>query len=394
MSDASTSVVIVSYRPEQWLRDCIRSVIGQAGEVIVVDNGSDGEAASLIAGEGGATAVRSPHNLGFSGGVNLGVSRTSGDVIAVLNDDAEAAPDWLSSSAAALSDPGVAAVAPKVVLTTQYREVVLPDEAWQAPGDQRELGRQLFSVSAADRDVLDGVLGGVHRVESDGSKRWRWTEGPVPFYVPVGSGSEDVVVNGEPAPAGPVCRLVNSAGTYLRADGYAGDIGIGSPDDGRFDTPADRFGISWTALAFRRTTWERVGPLAGPYFAYYEDVDWCWRAQLAGLRLRYDPSSTVVHRWSATSGGAADPRVRVLAESNRTLSMVRNAPLPVAARHVRRRWREGPDDGVRRRAARFLPWALASRAEGRARRWAVSPSAVWEQWAGVGTEWDRSPARR
>lgn len=399
MSGASTSVVIVSYRPGEWLGDCIRSVLGQAGQVIVVDNGSDGEAASLIAGQEGVTAVRAPRNLGFSGGVNLGVSRAEGDLIAVLNDDAEAPPDWLAAAAGPLADPGVAAVAPKVVLTTRYREVVLPDEAWQSPGDHRQLGRQLLSVESAGQDVMDRLLGGVHRVESDGTTRWRWTEGPVPFYVPLSDpsdgapGGDDVVINGEPAPPGPVCRLINSAGTYLRSDGYAGDIGIGSPDDGRFDQPADRFGISWTALVFRRDTWDRLGPLAGPYFAYYEDVDWCWRAQLAGLRLRYDPATTVVHRWSATSGGAADPRVRVLAESNRSLSMVRNAPVRVAAAHLRQRWKDGPDGGVRRRAAKLLPWAVASRTRAQARLWSVKSDAVWDRWAGVSTEWDRSPTR-
>jgi GT2 family glycosyltransferase len=425
MSGASTSVVIVSYRPGEWLEASIRSVVEQAGEVIVVDNGSDGQTASAIARRAGARPVRSAENLGFSGGVNLGVSEATGDLVALLNDDAEASANWLSAADAALADPSIAAVAPKVVLATPFREVVLPDESWQPAGDHRQLGRQLFSVRVGGRDVLDGLLGGVHRVESDGTKRWRWTEGPVPFYVPLtgateateatgvsesgvsgatgvsgvsgvseSGGSEEVVIDGEPAPPGPVCRLLNSAGTYLRDDGYAGDIGIGGPDDGRFDRPADHFGISGTALVVRRSTWERLGPLAGPYFAYYEDVDWCWRAQLAGLRLRYDPAATVVHRWSATSGGATDPRVRVLAESNRTLSLVRNAPLSVATSHLRQRWHDGPDGGVRRRAARLLPWAAASRARARMRTWSVTPDAVWEQWAGVGTEWDRSPAGR
>ena len=398
MTAGSTSVVILSYRPGEWLEPCIRSVLDQAGEVIVVDNGSDGSLASTIAAGTGAVAVRSDRNLGFSGGVNLGVSKARGDLIALLNDDAVASPGWLGAAGDVLADPGVGAVAPKVVLAAPFREVVLPDEAWQPPGDHRQLGRQLFSVQAGGRDVLDGLLGpGVHRAETDGTTRWRWTSGPEPFYVPLDSAGEvadEVWVNGEPAPPGPVCRLVNSAGTYLRVDGYAGDIGIGAPDDGRFDAPADRFGLSGAALAFRRSTWERVGPLAGPYFAYYEDLDWCWRAQLAGLRLRYDPSAAVEHRWSATSGGADAPRVRVLAESNRTLSMVRNAPSGVAVAHVRQRWADGPDGGVRRRATRLLPWAVASRAGARVRgRRSVRPEAVWEQWAGVSVDWDRSPAR-
>jgi len=52
-------------------------------------------------------------------------------------------------------------------------------------------------------------------------------------------------------------------------------------------------------------------------------MDWCWRAQLAGKRILYDPSATVEHRRSASSGGEHQPWVRVMSERNRTLTMVR-----------------------------------------------------------------------
>jgi hypothetical protein len=199
-----------------------------------------------------------------------------------------------------------------------------------------------------------------------------------------------VVIDGETAPPGPTCRLVNSAGLYLRVDGYAGDVGLGSPDDGRFDERQDRFGLSGTALVTRAETWRRLGGLAGEYFAYYEDVDWCWRANLAGWRLIYDPSSTVEHLRSATSGGAS--AVRVMAERNRTLTMVRNGPRTRAYDALAVRWRGGPDGGVRRGIARLLPWALASRMVA-APHWACKPADVWERWAGVGTAWDDGPCR-
>jgi len=50
------------------------------------------------------------------------------------------------------------------------------------------------------------------------------------------------------------------------------------------------------------STWARVGPLAGPYFAYYEDVDWAFRARLQGLGCRYVPSAVLYHRGSETLG--------------------------------------------------------------------------------------------
>lgn len=428
----TSSVVILSYRPGDWLAESVASVVDQADEVVVVDNGSRSAEASLIARRAGARVVRSERNLGFAGGVNLGVASSTGDILALLNDDAVAEPDWLARAEEVLSDPEVAAVGPKIRLATPYREVLLPDH-YAAPADHRSLGRQLRSVTVEGVEVVDDLLGGVYPVEGSGDDRWRWSIAGRPWYVPLApalvaaSGRAprvlpqglEVLIDGACAPPGATCRLINSAGLYLRPDGYAGDVGLGAPDDGRFDERKDRFGLSGTALVLRAETWHRLGPLASTFFAYYEDIDWCWRANLAGLRLVYDPSSVVDHRRSATSGGAA--AVRVMAERNRTLCMVRNGPLPQTLAALVQRWKEGPDGGVREAIARQIPWAVGTRLSSWSRRsvaglpayrkarllWsggvrpvpggpvasARSRAAVWRQWAGIDNSWDDSPVR-
>jgi len=67
--------------------------------VILIDNGStDGSAdiASKIAGTlGNLRILKSPVNLGFAGGNNLGASVADGDILVFLNVDTEVAPDWL-----------------------------------------------------------------------------------------------------------------------------------------------------------------------------------------------------------------------------------------------------------------------------------------------------------
>ena len=380
----TVSAVVVSYRPGSWLAPCLASLAAQADQVIVIDNGSQDACASRIGREAGATVVRCPINTGFAPAVNLGAGVARGSVLAFLNDDAIAGPGWLRSAAGALEEPGVAVVGPKVVLAARFREVVLPDQAWQNPGDDRSLGRQVRSVRADGIEMLEIAAGpGLHRLERSGDDRWRWTAGPEPWYVPIADGKDDpkIVINGRPAPPGPVVRLLNSAGAFLDTRGYAGDIGADTTDDGRFDEPGDRFAVSGAAFVTRRETWRQLGPFARRYFAYYEDVDWCWRAHLAGMRVRYDPAATVEHRRSASSGGEHEPWVRVMAERNRTLSMVRNGPTGLALKALRDRVSNGPDGGVRAGIAALLPWALASRAR-QARLWAVRPEEVWERWAG------------
>ncbi len=380
----TVSVVVVSYRPGPWLGLCLASVAGQADQVVLIDNGSEGGAASEIGRQAGTTVVRCPVNTGFAPAVNLGAGMATGTVLALLNDDAVAGPGWLRSAERALEDPSVAVVGPKLVLSTRFREVVLADEPWQAPGDSRSLGRQVRSVRVDGIEMLEVAIGpGLYPLERNGDDRWRWTAGPAPWYVPLADGRDDpkIVINGRPAPPGPVVRLLNSAGAFLDERGYAGDIGADTTDDGRFDEPGQRFALSGAAFVTRRETWRRLGPFARRYFAYYEDIDWCWRANLAGMKVWYDPAATVAHRRSASSGGEHEPWVRVTAERNRTLSMVRNGPSRLALDALRRRLSEGPDGGVRAGIASSLPWALATRAR-LSRQWAVRPEAVWARWAG------------
>ena len=398
-------MIVLSYQPGEWLAPCLASALDQeldrdlvpgghdrGVEVLCIDNGSAEGVASALAAPTGARVLRSERNLGFAGGVNLGLRHARGRHIALLNDDAVAGAGWLNAASAALEDPAVAAVGPKVRMAGWWQEVRLGDTRTAAPGDHRQLGTQLGSVHVGGREVLDQAAGGgLHRLEAGGGRRWRWTVPSTPFYVPVaGPSGDSVEVDGRRVAAGPVVRLVNKAGSYLRADGILGDYGAETPDDGRFDRGRECFFASGTALVATERTWAAVGPLADPFFAYYEDGDWCWRARLLGLAILYDATSVVEHRVSATSGGPVSSRVRYLAERNRSLCLLRNAPRRVAAAELRRRVNDGPLDGVRRGVLSATPWALRTRARMRRRR-VVDPGEVWERWAGTDTVWEGGP---
>lgn len=331
-------------------------------------------------------------NVGFPAGANEGARHATGDVIAFLNDDARAGEGWLESAAAALEDPTVAAVGPKVVLSGRFLEVLLDDEPWWAPNDARPLGRKLVSVTLSGKQVLPYILGpGVHRMETEpdpegsGEIRWRWTTGrPHPFYVPLpaGSGQVELVVNGDAVRPARVVDLVNSVGSYLRSDGYVGDIGADCADDEGYDTWEERFALTGAALVTTREVIEKVGSFEDRFFAYYEDTDWCWRARLQGYRLLFDPTVTVRHERGATSGGVLSRRVQFLLERNRLLTLLRNAPAGLAARESWKKRHGGGDDGVAEVIPRFLPRVLAERAA-LSRSWVLSPREVAERWAGV-----------
>jgi hypothetical protein len=108
--------------------------------------------------------------------------------------------------------------------------------------------------------------------------------------------------------AGPKMRdftqrdVLDGAGDILRWRGGATRRGHGTPDRGQYDQAEDIFGPCGGAALYRRSALDAVGSFDLAYFAYYEDVDWAFRAQLAGFRCRYVPSALVYHHGSATLG--------------------------------------------------------------------------------------------
>ena len=391
----TTSVIVVSHLLHRWLDPCLASVAGQCDELVVVDNGSPGGQVGDRARQAGARVVRLDENAGFPAGVNAGVAAATGDLLALLNDDAMAESGWLEGAGRVLDeDPTAGVVAPKLVFALPYAEVRFDDEPRHIGNDTRLLGRAVRTVTAGGVDVLDRLAGpGIHRREDgelDGVEgRWRWTSGRDPIYVPLGPDGDpsEIRIDGQPAPVERTVRLINNAGSYLSTEGWGGDYGYLSPDDGRFDQRAERFGACGGALVTRAETFRQVGPFAASFFAYYEDVDWCWRLRLAGLRAVYEPAGVVRHVGGVTSGGPLAATVQGLAARNRLLCLARNAPMSVVRAQVRKALSAGDRPaGLRPAVAASLPAALATRpilARGRKR----TPAEVWRRWAGVDETW-------
>lgn len=95
------------------------------------------------------------------------------------------------------------------------------------------------------------------------------------------------------------------------------DNGQNEIDAGQWDAPRDVDFAPFCAILVRRAVFEQVGLLDEAYFLYYEDMDYCRRARLAGWRIRLSPDAHVLHAVSASSGGAETPVKRYwLAQSS------------------------------------------------------------------------------
>lgn len=103
----TVAAVIVSWDEPEATAAALRSLAEQTvplTEVVVVDNHPDHPAASSPQITGAAQVLVPPENLGFAGGVALGVRETTADWVLLLNPDATAAPDCLERLLAAAGE--------------------------------------------------------------------------------------------------------------------------------------------------------------------------------------------------------------------------------------------------------------------------------------------------
>lgn len=86
------SIVVVNYKTFSLTCDCIRAVIDHTKdityEIVLVDNGStDEESKAFSLQSPPVVYIRSNENLGFAKGNNLGILRSTGEYILLLNSD-------------------------------------------------------------------------------------------------------------------------------------------------------------------------------------------------------------------------------------------------------------------------------------------------------------------
>ncbi len=116
------SVVVCCYTDQRWddlcaAIDSVRAQTSASDELIVAVDHAPALAERLRArGEvDGVTIVESDGPRGLSGARNTGIAAARGDIVAFLDDDAVAAPDWLDELCLPYRNPGVAGVGGRVV---------------------------------------------------------------------------------------------------------------------------------------------------------------------------------------------------------------------------------------------------------------------------------------
>jgi GT2 family glycosyltransferase len=159
------SVIIPSWNGAHLLPACLDSLAGQTYaplEVLVADGASTDSTVELIAARyPGVRLVRLRRNRGFAGNVNAGLRAARGSIVALLNNDAQAEPDWLTACVQALDQwPGVGAVASKVLYADRVTLNSAGDQLGR-DGAPRQRGVGLPDGPVWDRpEAVFGATGG------------------------------------------------------------------------------------------------------------------------------------------------------------------------------------------------------------------------------------------
>lgn len=109
----SVGVVVLAWRAEPYLRECVAAVLGSEGvdvRVVLVDNGTRPEDLATVPVDDRVEILRPGRNTGFAGGCNLGVDALHTGFVALVNSDCVVAPDALARLAAEAARPGVGPV--------------------------------------------------------------------------------------------------------------------------------------------------------------------------------------------------------------------------------------------------------------------------------------------
>lgn len=120
-------------------------------------------------------------------------------------------------------------------------------------------------------------------------------------------------------------KHIDSTGDNYSIWGMPFPRGRNEADEGQFDTGEYVFSGTGGASLYSASMLKQIGLFDEEFFAYYEDVDISFRAQLAGWKVWYQPTAVAYHHVSGTSSKLGDFS-RYHATKNFFMLYVKNMP--------------------------------------------------------------------
>jgi hypothetical protein len=121
---------------------------------------------------------------------------------------------------------------------------------------------------------------------------------------------------------------IDDCGDFIKAGGGSPLArGHSEKDKGQYDKTEFIFGACAGAAIYKKELFESIGYFDETFFAYYEDIDLSFRAQLAGYQCMYQPEAVCYHKRGGTSSIATHGFQTEMCERNLVLMRIKNYPL-------------------------------------------------------------------
>jgi N-acetylglucosaminyl-diphospho-decaprenol L-rhamnosyltransferase len=243
------SVIIINYNTPELTARAVRHFFKSEPyldfEVIIVDNGSKDKMALASIADRRITYIENGKNLGFAGGVNLGIEKATGEFIFLLNSDAFIMPGAVSRALDSISE---------------YNEKS-PLPPFQKGGSKAGIvGLSLVSKKG--------------QIQPSFGFFPNFTREVMRFFM---------------------LSKILPGGTLVFFNRFT--------NKNFFTHPVEVDWVSGGAMLFKRAVLDNIGKLDSGFFFGIEDWDFCKRAKGAGFKIFYLPASQALHLHGGSSGG-------------------------------------------------------------------------------------------
>ena len=281
------AIVILNWNGEKFLKKYLPALVantprtigsegGGAVSIVVADNcSSDNSVSWLQENHPQVRTIILDKNYGFTGGYNRALAQVEAEHFILLNSDILVPDNWLQPLISFMdTHPQVGICQPKMLSEARHQQL---------------------SVEETGKEDLTGLF----RTNLSGGKYETFE------YAGACGGYLDVL-------GFPFCR-----GRVLSSV---------EEDRGQYDSAAQCFWASGACMVVRSSVWRELGGLDEGFFAHMEEIDFCWRAQLAGHQVWCVPQSHVFHVGGGTLPNNS-PRKLFLNYRNKLLMLYKNLPL-------------------------------------------------------------------
>ncbi|HEX5949594.1 MAG TPA: glycosyltransferase family 2 protein [Actinomycetota bacterium] len=106
-------------------------------------------------------------------------------------------------------------------------------------------------------------------------------------------------------------RILREVGRSVDAFGHPySPLQEGERDQGQYDRVLEVLFVSSCAMLVSREAWQRTGNFDERYGGHHDDLDFCWRARVAGFRVLMTPLAQARHRDATARGDRAESQRR------------------------------------------------------------------------------------